>query len=93
VGFFSNGFTIALLCRFGKVFCSNDLLHMAAITGEMTELTPLRSQVGMGSDVHCLFADRLRRRDTSVLVTGLKVSRRFVIVRFEMTGADDEDVA
>jgi hypothetical protein len=65
---------------------------MAAITGEITEPTLLRSQVGMGSDAHCLFADRLSRKLTSVLVTGLKLSRGFVIVRFEMTGADDEEV-
>jgi hypothetical protein len=65
---------------------------MEAITGAMTEPTPLRSQVGMGSEMHCLFADLLRRRLTSAVVTGLKVSRRFVTVRFEMTGADDEDV-
>ena len=56
------------------------------MTGDMTGLRRFRSQVGIGSEAHCLLADRFNNWLTSIVVTGRKAFSTPVTGRVEMTG-------
>jgi len=74
-GFFSSGRTTALLCKSGNTQSENDLLHIVAISGATWLPTLFKSQVEIGSRMHCLLGDLFSSSSiTSSGVTWLKVS-------------------
>src|SRR6218665_3574019 len=85
-GFLSRGRVTAIFCLTGRVHCSNDALHMRAITGDMTSSTLFSSHVGAGSRMQCFAGAFPNDRFTSSEVTGLNAARGSGTERVLMTG-------
>ena len=65
-----SGITTAYLKGFGTVPEVNDLFTISVIQGARTSIQSFTSQVGMGSEAHCLFGDDFTSFVTSSMQAG-----------------------
>ena len=80
------GRVTALFCSSGRMPCSNDALHIRAITGAIALSTFLISHVGTGSRLQCFAGAFLRRSVTSSTVTGSNATSGSCTERWELSG-------
>jgi len=77
---------IAVLQLLGSFRCSNDALQTAAITGSSTSLAFLTSQVGAGSNWHCLAGDLNIKSVTLNVESVCQPWTRMLAVAYESSG-------
>ena len=91
VRFFSIGRTMAIAAAVSFVWL-NDALHMRTMTGAMTSLARLTSQVGSGSSSHCFAADSFKMEATSLTVAGRQAESNSWTWRTSIVGGSDAAV-
>ena len=74
-GFFSKGFTMALLNNCGKIDDSSDKFTILVIAGSRMSMWYLRIHVGIGSRLQCLDGEDMTNLRISSSVVGWKNSR------------------